>query len=160
MSKTSQALEAPSSALPASPAGRALPMAQPSIGARITSLRQQAGITQGALAKALGVSRVTVTFWETDRNTPPSQELLRIAEILGVPVEVFLHGMVSISLQQTLTVDEAALLDMYRAFSVVERIGMLQVAGRVLQARESGHPATDGHIRRARASSAKPIKTK
>jgi transcriptional regulator with XRE-family HTH domain len=122
-----------------------------SLGKRIAMLRRQSGMTQEDFAVALGVSRSTVAFWETDRNTPPSHELIQIAAQLDVPVEVFLNGMVSLDLQQTVTIDEAMLLSLYRACPLVDRIALLRAADRLNRAESTEGPGGGKHAIRIRS---------
>jgi transcriptional regulator with XRE-family HTH domain len=122
-----------------------------SLGKRIAMLRRQSGMTQEDFAVALGVSRSTVAFWETDRNTPPSHELIQIAAQLDVPVEVFLNGMVSLDLQQTVTIDEAMLLNLYRACPLVDRIALLRAADRLNRAESAASPGGGKHAIRIRS---------
>lgn len=60
------------------------------IGARIREARKSAKLTQQELARKLGVSRTTVTMWETEKNTPPTRMLPAIAEIMGCSVDELL----------------------------------------------------------------------
>lgn len=41
------------------------------------------------IAKQVGVGRSTLTRWETGENAPPSDEVRKLAEILGVPRVAF-----------------------------------------------------------------------
>lgn len=50
---------------------------------RLDALLLQKGLTDSALAKKLGVSRQTVSFWKTGRNLPRPETLVQISEILG-----------------------------------------------------------------------------
>lgn len=102
-----------------------------SVGARIRLLRQHRGLTQEALADAIGgVSRSAVALWETNRGGE-AQHLSRIADVLGVSVEFFINGMARQNVQATLTLDEHALIDLYRACDAAERLTLLRSAGRL-----------------------------
>lgn len=59
---------------------------------RIRRLRYQAGMTQRAMAKALGVSSVAVSDWETRGHGFAPQRTNDIARVLGVTPEYLLHG--------------------------------------------------------------------
>ncbi|MFV4846612.1 LexA family protein [Edwardsiella tarda] len=59
---------------------------------RIRSRRVQLGITQQALAKRLGVSRVSVTKWESGTTKPDGENLHQLASILQVATEWILYG--------------------------------------------------------------------
>ena len=60
------------------------------LGKRIKNLRAKRGITQEALAGALGVTAQTVSKWENDINMPDITLLLKLAEILGVTTDELL----------------------------------------------------------------------
>ena len=47
------------------------------LGQTITRLRTVKGLSQGALAEELGVSRQSVSKWETDASVPELEKLLR-----------------------------------------------------------------------------------
>lgn len=104
-----------------------------SIGAHIRLLRRQSGMTQQELAIAIGVARSTVAFWETDRGDPDAGTLSRIGEALDVPLEMFLTGMISRRRQETVEIDEAMLLDLYRRCSVENRLAVVRTATRLSQ---------------------------
>lgn len=55
------------------------------IGNHIAEVRKKAGLTREALAEAVGVSVQAVGKWETGRNLPDLENLLRIAEITNTP---------------------------------------------------------------------------
>lgn len=54
---------------------------------KIKNLREQAGLTQEALARELGVSRQTVINWETGRNTPFGRNAKIVADFFGVTID-------------------------------------------------------------------------
>ena len=60
------------------------------LGARIRAARQAAGLSQEKLAERLGLTRQAVTKWETGQSAPSTENLLRLAEVLGVPVSTLL----------------------------------------------------------------------
>lgn len=53
----------------------------------LRSMRRRAGITAADLAERMHYSRTTIYFWEQGRCWPSSQELPRIAEILGCTID-------------------------------------------------------------------------
>ncbi|WP_257469448.1 LexA family protein [Pantoea allii] len=67
-------------------------MAVSSLGGRLRALRQQRKLTQGQLGKAVGVSDVTVGYWERDLNTPGGKSLSKLASYLGVSEAYLLYG--------------------------------------------------------------------
>lgn len=57
------------------------------IGANIQSRRKMLGLTQEQLAHTLGVSRQTVTKWETGESTPDLENAGALAEALDVSLD-------------------------------------------------------------------------
>lgn len=53
--------------------------------------RLSAGLTQEEVAKLLGISRTTVTMWETSDVRPKADMLLDIAQIYGCTIEELLR---------------------------------------------------------------------
>lgn len=53
----------------------------------LNTMRRRAGLTVAELAERLRVNRATIYFWEAGRYWPSSQELPRIAEILGCTID-------------------------------------------------------------------------
>ena len=53
----------------------------------LKAMRRRAGITAADLAERMHYSRTTIYFWEQGRCWPSSQELPRIAEILGCSID-------------------------------------------------------------------------
>lgn len=63
-----------------------------SLGGRVRALRMEKRLTQGQLGKAVGVSDVTVGYWERDQNTPGGLKLSKLASVLGVSETYLLYG--------------------------------------------------------------------
>ena len=64
-----------------------------SIGVRIRQLRESAGLTQGALAQAAAIGRVTLVRIENGDQSPRYETLLSLARALGRPMqEMVLDG--------------------------------------------------------------------
>ncbi len=63
-----------------------------SLGNQIYTLRSGLGLSQGALAEKLGVSRQAVSKWENDSAAPELPKLLLLAEVLGVSVDRLVAG--------------------------------------------------------------------
>lgn len=57
---------------------------------RIKTCRQSAGLSQEKLAELIGVSRQAVTKWEAGQSAPSTENLFRLAEILGTTVDFLL----------------------------------------------------------------------
>jgi transcriptional regulator with XRE-family HTH domain len=58
------------------------------LGTTIAALRRRRGMSQGALADAVGVTRSIVSAWENDRRGPRPAHLSALRDILGLPAEV------------------------------------------------------------------------
>ena len=56
------------------------------MGGRIRKLRTERGLSQEALAEALGISRQAVAKWEGEQSAPSAANLTAMAELFGVPV--------------------------------------------------------------------------
>jgi transcriptional regulator with XRE-family HTH domain len=53
---------------------------------RIAEHRHKRGLTQAQLAELIGVVNTTVSMWEIGINDIPASKLLKLSEILGVPI--------------------------------------------------------------------------
>jgi DNA-binding transcriptional regulator YiaG len=74
-------------------AAEAQAAAGPSPGRRIREARHWAGMSQQAVARALGdVSQASISHWELDRFNPGEAVLARIAAATGAPVTWLLPG--------------------------------------------------------------------
>ena len=60
------------------------------IGEKITYYRKKAGMSQEKVAECLEVSRQAVTKWEGDVSKPSSDNLIKLAKLFDVDVEVLL----------------------------------------------------------------------
>ncbi len=56
-------------------------------GTNINRLRMKCGMSQDALAEKLGVSRQSVSKWETDGAVPELEKLVWLAELFGVSLD-------------------------------------------------------------------------
>ena len=56
-------------------------------GERLRALRQEKGIGPVELAKALGVSKSMISFWECGVNEPTLSRLVAIADFFGVTID-------------------------------------------------------------------------
>ena len=61
-------------------------------GENLSKLRREAGLSQEALAERLKVSRQSVSRWEQDACSPSMDSLIRMGEVLRVPVESLAAG--------------------------------------------------------------------
>lgn len=60
------------------------------IGKRIKELRLEARISQQTLAKAVGVDKRAVIFWEQEINEPKATYILRLAKYFNVSADYLL----------------------------------------------------------------------
>ena len=67
------------------------------LGERIIKLRSSKGISQDTLAVALGVSRQSVSKWETDASVPELDKLIRLSEYFEVSLDELIKGEVHTS---------------------------------------------------------------
>lgn len=65
------------------------------LGERLVRLRNQKGLSQDALAEALGVSRQSVSKWETDASVPELDKLVKLSSLFGVSLDELVQGEVS-----------------------------------------------------------------
>jgi transcriptional regulator with XRE-family HTH domain len=65
---------------------------QEKIGRFIAERRRARGLTQGALAEALGVSNRTVSKWECGGGLPELANVLPLCSLLGVTADELLRG--------------------------------------------------------------------
>lgn len=54
---------------------------------RIRACRQRRGLSQEVLAERMQVSRQAVTKWEAGKACPSTEKLLRLSQVLEVPLE-------------------------------------------------------------------------
>lgn len=62
------------------------------LGKRIARCRKERGLTQEALAEALGISSQAVSKWETDQTCPDILLLPQLAALLDITVDTLLTG--------------------------------------------------------------------
>lgn len=63
-----------------------------SLGTTISRLRAEQHLSQGDLADALGVSRQSVSKWETDASVPDLDKLVRLSQMFGVTLDELVTG--------------------------------------------------------------------
>ena len=66
------------------------------IGNRISSLRKAQQISQEEIADKIGVSRQSVSKWETDACAPDAYNLIELAKALNTSVEYIVTGETSV----------------------------------------------------------------
>lgn len=62
------------------------------LGERLHSLRVQKGLSQEAIAAQLGVSRQSVSKWETDNSVPELDKLLALSELFHLSLDELIRG--------------------------------------------------------------------
>ena len=62
------------------------------IGAFLQSLRKEKALTQEQLAEKIGVSRRTISRWETGNNMPDLDVLVELADLYSVDLREILNG--------------------------------------------------------------------
>lgn len=73
---------------------------------KIIELRKKSGMTQDELAEKLGVSRQSVSKWESAQSTPDLGRILKMSEIFSVSTDVLLKD--ELSLEQNISADSTA----------------------------------------------------
>ena len=68
------------------------------LGEKITLLRKKKNILQKELAKYLGIKAVSLTNYETDKQRPPYETLVKIADYFDVSLDFLLR---EVTLQET-----------------------------------------------------------
>ena len=63
-----------------------------SLGTNISRLRAEKHLSQGDLAEALGVSRQSVSKWETDSSVPDLDKLVKLSRVFGVSLDELVMG--------------------------------------------------------------------
>lgn len=62
------------------------------LGQRLTELRKKHGLSQDALAEALGVSRQSVSKWETDASVPDLDKLVKLSDLFEITLDALVRG--------------------------------------------------------------------
>ena len=62
------------------------------LGQNICRLRTERGLSQGDLADALGVSRQSISKWETDASVPELEKLRRLSELFHISLDALVGG--------------------------------------------------------------------
>lgn len=70
------------------------------LGSNIKKYRKEAGLTQKELASILDVAVGTIQQYESNKRQPRIEQLQRIADALGVPINIFIDGYLEVCLPQ------------------------------------------------------------
>lgn len=62
------------------------------IGYKLLELRKKAGLSQEEAAERLGVSRQTISKWETDQSTPDFDKLSLICKLYNITADELING--------------------------------------------------------------------
>ena len=87
--------------------------------AQMKKYRTEAGLSQEALAEQIFVSRQTISNWETGKNYPDINSLLRMSEVFGVSVDVLLKGDVEEMKEMIRQEDQNEFIKLSRVFNVL-----------------------------------------
>lgn len=66
------------------------------LGKAIATARKQKGLSQQAVAEALGISRVAISQWENGSTEPSTENLIRVCDFLDLNLAAATSGMVKI----------------------------------------------------------------
>lgn len=58
---------------------------------KYAAIRDQRGYTDARVAGETGIAPATLSQWKNDKSKPKADKLLKIADLLGVPVEVLIR---------------------------------------------------------------------
>ncbi len=72
--------------------GRPSKKKRPPFGERLHALREQAELSQQQMAEGLGLTQRAYAYWERNPVALRPEQLVKLAEILGVNVEELLNG--------------------------------------------------------------------
>lgn len=61
-------------------------------GERLLEYRNRVGLSQERLAEKIGVTRQTVSKWETNQSTPDFDKIVPLCEVLGITTEELIKG--------------------------------------------------------------------
>lgn len=76
------------------------------LGNRLYEMRKEKGLSQEKTAEILGVTRQTISKWETDQSTPDFDKILPLCELYGISTEELLTGKKSESFIIENTIDD------------------------------------------------------
>lgn len=62
------------------------------LGNNILKLRKQQGLSQEKLGEAIGVTRQTISTWETEQTAPNPEQLLQLSKNLDISIDKLLDN--------------------------------------------------------------------
>ena len=98
------------------------------IGEQLRDARQKHQLSQEQIAEMLGVSRQTISNWETSRSYPDIERVMRLAEIYHLSLDELLRGdqqMVKTWMAETNVVRAGKWLGLLLALNVVLAIALM-----------------------------------
>lgn len=57
----------------------------------LRELREEKDLTQQQLADKIGISQKAISFWETDKRTPNTDDYIKIADFFGVTLDYLVN---------------------------------------------------------------------
>ncbi|TLS49423.1 helix-turn-helix transcriptional regulator [Paenibacillus antri] len=105
-------------------------------GERIAKLREDLGLTQGELAARLGITRASLSHYETNRRQPDYETLSALADFFDVSVDYLMKR--TENMKESLTPDVSFFVDQLELSdeAILEKIDFT-VDGRKLTAEEA-----------------------
>lgn len=98
------------------------------IGEQLRDARQKHQLSQEQIAEMLGVSRQTISNWETSRSYPDIERVMRLAEIYHLSLDELLRGdqqMVKTWMAETNVVRAGKWLGLLLALNIVLAIALM-----------------------------------
>jgi transcriptional regulator with XRE-family HTH domain len=98
------------------------------IGEQLRDARQKHQLSQEQIAEMLGVSRQTISNWETSKSYPDIERVMRLAEIYHLSLDELLRGdqqMVKTWMAETNVVRAGKWLGLLLLLNVVLAIGLM-----------------------------------
>jgi transcriptional regulator with XRE-family HTH domain len=98
------------------------------IGEQLRDARQQHPLSQEQIAEMLGVSRQTISNWETSKSYPDIERVMRLAEIYHLSLDELLRGdqqMVKTWMAETNVVRAGKWLGFLLLLNVMLAIGLM-----------------------------------
>jgi transcriptional regulator with XRE-family HTH domain len=117
-----------------------------SVAQRIREVREQLGMTQGDLAKAIGCTRPGIALWETGRRQVSIVALRKIARAFDMPLAKLLgeHGKGNVF--RITDPRERTLIELYRHLSPLARAKLLEISSAFATVDERHHGDRDKRL--------------
>lgn len=79
------------------------------LGGNIEQLRKQKGLTQDDLSRYLGLSKSTISMYESEKRSPDNETLLKLANYFGVTTDYLLGNEQPAKNEEEMLIDKAYL---------------------------------------------------